>query len=121
MGGLPLVRMQFDSKVVYYAAKKGFWIYIGTNGRMLRPDVADRLGDAGVAVFNFALDSWDFKPNLPKALVLARENFEHILRKQYAQGNMVFFNLNIFRNNFQDVQLLTEDFHDHRLTTDHHN
>jgi hypothetical protein len=33
--------------VVYFAAKKGFWIYIGTNGWLLRPDVADRLGDAG--------------------------------------------------------------------------
>jgi MoaA/NifB/PqqE/SkfB family radical SAM enzyme len=40
---------------VYYAAKKGFWIYIGTNGRLLRPEVADRLGDAGVEVINFAL------------------------------------------------------------------
>lgn len=39
--------------MVYYAAKKGFWIYIGTNGRLLRPDVADRLGDAGASVFNF--------------------------------------------------------------------
>src|SRR5882724_12669414 len=53
MGGEPLLRPQFTHKVVYYAAKKGFWIYIGTNGRLLRPDVADRLGDAGASVFNF--------------------------------------------------------------------
>lgn len=38
-------------------------------GGWLRPEVADRLGDAGVAVFNFALDAWDLKPGLPKALV----------------------------------------------------
>ena len=55
MGGEPLLRPQFAQKVAYYAAKKGFWIYVGTNGRLLRPEVADRLGDAGVAVFNFAL------------------------------------------------------------------
>ena len=66
MGGEPLLRPQFAHKVVYYAAKKGFWVYIGTNGRLLRPEVADRLGDAGVAVFNFALDAWDEKPGLPR-------------------------------------------------------
>jgi len=52
MGGGPLLRPQVAHKAVYYAAKKGFWIYIGTNGRLLRPEVADRLGDAGAAVFN---------------------------------------------------------------------
>jgi sulfatase maturation enzyme AslB (radical SAM superfamily) len=69
MGGEPVLRPQFAHKVVYYAAKKGFWIYIGTNGRLLRPEVADRLGDAGVAVFNFAVDAWEQKPSLPKAVV----------------------------------------------------
>ncbi len=59
MGGEPLLRPDLAHKVVYYAAKKGFWIYVGTNGRLLRPEVADRLGDAGVSVFNFALDAWD--------------------------------------------------------------
>jgi sulfatase maturation enzyme AslB (radical SAM superfamily) len=66
MGGEPLLRPQFAQKVVYYAAKKGFWIYIGTNARLLRPDVADRLADAGVAVFNVAVDAWDVKPALPR-------------------------------------------------------
>jgi MoaA/NifB/PqqE/SkfB family radical SAM enzyme len=120
MGGEPLLRPQFAHKVVYYAAKKGFWIYIGTNGRLLRPEVADRLGDAGVAVFNFAMDSWDLKPSLPKALVPARENLEYVLRKQYAQGYMVFFNINICRNNLQDVRQLTDYAHDHRVATDYH-
>ena len=73
MGGEPLLRPEFIHKVVYYAAKKGFWVYIATNGRLLRPDVADRLGDAGVAVFNFALDSWDLQPSLPKAFVPAQQ------------------------------------------------
>jgi MoaA/NifB/PqqE/SkfB family radical SAM enzyme len=120
MGGEPLLRPQFAHKVVYYAAKKGFWIYIGTNGRLLRPDVADRLGDAGVAVFNFALDSWDLKPSLPKALVPAKENLDHVLRKQYVYGYMVFFNMNICRNNLQDVRQLTDYAHDHRIATDYH-
>ena len=61
MGGEPLLRPQVVHKIVYYAAKRGFWVYIATNGRLLRPEVTDRLADAGTAVFNFALDAWDEK------------------------------------------------------------
>jgi sulfatase maturation enzyme AslB (radical SAM superfamily) len=35
MGGEPLLRPEFIHKVVYYGAKKGFWVYIATNGRLL--------------------------------------------------------------------------------------
>ncbi len=120
MGGEPLLRPKVAHKVVYYAAKKGFWVYIGTNGRLLRPEVADRLGDAGVAVFNFALDAWDEKPGLPKALVPVRNNLEYLLRKQYVYGYMVFFNMNICRNNLEDISRLTEYAREHRLATDYH-
>jgi MoaA/NifB/PqqE/SkfB family radical SAM enzyme len=120
MGGEPLLRPQFAHKVVYYAAKKGFWIYIATNGRLLRPEVADRLGDAGVAVFNLALDAWDLQSSLPKALIPVQKNLEHILRKQYVYNYMVFFNINICRNNTQDVRRLTEYAHEHRMATDYH-
>jgi MoaA/NifB/PqqE/SkfB family radical SAM enzyme len=120
MGGEPLLRPQFAHKVVYYAAKKGFWVYIGTNGRLLRPEVADRLADAGTAVFNFALDAFEEKPSLPKALVPARKNLEYLLRRQYVQGYMVFFNINICRNNLEDVKQLTEFARAHRVATDYH-
>jgi MoaA/NifB/PqqE/SkfB family radical SAM enzyme len=120
MGGEPLLRPQMAHKIVYYAAKKGFWVYIGTNGRLLRPDVADRLGDAGVAVFNFALDSWDEKPGLPKALTPVRKTLEHLIRKQYVYGYMVFFNMNICRNNMDDIRQLTEYARANRLATDYH-
>ncbi len=120
MGGEPLLRPEFVHKVVYYAAKKGFWVYIATNGRLLRPEVADRLGDAGVSVFNFALDSWDLQPSLPKAFVPAQKSLEYILRKQYVNGYLVFFNMNICRNNMEDIRQLTEYAHDHRIATDYH-
>ncbi len=35
MGGEPLLRPPFVHKVVYYAAKKGFWVYVPTIGRLL--------------------------------------------------------------------------------------
>jgi MoaA/NifB/PqqE/SkfB family radical SAM enzyme len=120
MGGEPLLRPDMAHKIVYYAAKKGFWVYIGTNGRLLRPEVADRLADAGTAVFNFALDAWDEKPGLPKALVPVRRNLEYLMRKQYVYGYMVFFNMNICRNNLEDIRLLTEYARAHRLATDYH-
>jgi MoaA/NifB/PqqE/SkfB family radical SAM enzyme len=120
MGGEPLLRPQIAHKIVYYAAKKGFWVYIGTNGRLLRPEVADRLADAGTAVFNFALDAWDEKPGLPKALIPARKNLEYLMRKQYVYGYMVFYNMNICRNNLDDVRRLTEYAREHRLATDYH-
>ena len=120
MGGEPLLRPKVAHKVAYYAAKKGFWIYVGTNGRLLNHDLADRLGDAGVAVFNFALDAWDEKPGLPKALVPARKNLEYILRKQYVYGYMVFFNMNICRHNHADIRQLTEYAHEAHIATDYH-
>jgi len=120
MGGEPLLRPDFAHKIVYYAAKKGFWIYIGTNGRLLRPEVADRLGDAGVAVYNFALDTFDEKPSLPKALVPVRKNLEYLMRKQYVYGYMVFFNMNICRNNLEDIRTVTEYAREHRVATDYH-
>ena len=120
MGGEPLLRPQFVHKVVYYAAKKGFWIYVPTNGRLLRPDVIDRLGDAGVATFNLAMDAIDEKPGLPKALNPIRKHFDHLVRRQYRYGYALFFNINICRNNLDDVRQLTDIAREHRVATDYH-
>jgi len=120
MGGEPLLRPQFVHKVVYYAAKKGFWVYVPTNGRLLRPEVIDRLGDAGVATFNLAVDAVDEKPGLPKALNPIRTYFEHLVKRQYRYGYTVFFNMNICRNNLDDVRQLTEIAREHRIATDYH-
>src|SRR6266404_6743462 len=95
MGGEPLLRPQFAHKVVYHAAKKGFWPYVSTNARLLRPDVIDRLADAGMATFNFAVDVVDEKPGLPKALTPIRHHFDYLVKKQYSYGYTVFFNINI--------------------------
>jgi MoaA/NifB/PqqE/SkfB family radical SAM enzyme len=120
MGGEPLLRPQFAHKVCYYAAKKGFWIYVPTNARLLRPQVTDWLADAGVATFNFAVDAVDEKPGLPKALAPIRSYFNYLVKKQYQYGYSVFFNINICRNNLDDVRQLTEIAHDHGIATDYH-
>jgi MoaA/NifB/PqqE/SkfB family radical SAM enzyme len=120
MGGEVILRPPFVHKVVYYAAKKGFWIYIPTNGRLLKPDVIDRLADAGVATFNLAVDAVEEKPGLPKALAPIRRSFEYLVKKQYRYGYTVFFNINICRNNLDDVRELTEIAHEHKISTDYH-
>jgi len=120
MGGEVLLRPDFAHKIVYYAAKKGFWVYLPTNGRLMRPSLIDRLADAGMATVNLAVDAWDEKPGLPKAMVPIRKYFEHLVRKQYKYGYSVFLNINICRNNLEDVRQLTELARDYNIATDYH-
>ncbi len=120
MGGEPLLRPDFAYKVVYHGAKKGFWVYLPTNARLLRPPLIDRLADAGVATVNFAVDAVDEKPGLPKALKPVRPYFDYLIKKQYKYGYSVFFNMNICRTNLEDVKQLTEIAHDNGIATDYH-
>jgi MoaA/NifB/PqqE/SkfB family radical SAM enzyme len=120
MGGEVTLRPKFVHKIVYYAAKKDFWVYIPTNGRLLKPDLIDRLADAGIATFNLAVDAVDEKPGLPKALNPIRSHFEYLIKKQYRYGFTVFLNINICRNNLDDVKALTEIAHDNKISTDYH-
>jgi MoaA/NifB/PqqE/SkfB family radical SAM enzyme len=120
MGGEPLLRPDFAHKIVYYAARKDFWIYLPTNGRLMQPGVIDKLADAGVATFNLAVDAWDVKPGLPKAMVPIRSYFDYLVKKQYKYGYSVFLNINICHNNMDDVRQLTELAHDSGIATDYH-
>jgi MoaA/NifB/PqqE/SkfB family radical SAM enzyme len=120
MGGEPLIRWPFVHKVTYYASKKGFFVYLATNGRLLRPKVIDRLGDAGVAVINLAIDSVDERPELPKALSPIKENFEYMVKMQRHYGYNSFLNINITRINLEDVRKLTEIACQYNLATDYH-
>jgi MoaA/NifB/PqqE/SkfB family radical SAM enzyme len=120
MGGEVLLRPQFVHRVVDYAAQKGFWVYVPTNGRLMRPDVIDRLGDAGVATINLAVDSVRARKELPKALDPIRPYFDYLIKKQYVYGFSVFLNINITRINLYDVIELTKIAHDVGIATDYH-
>ncbi len=120
MGGEVLLRPKFVHKVVYYAAKQGFWIYVPTNGRLMREDVIDRLGDAGVASVNLAVDSIEDRKELPKALKPILPYFSYLNKKQYVYGFSVFFNINITRINIEDVKQLTQIARDTGIATDYH-
>src|SRR5579863_9332108 len=119
-GGEPLIRPDFVHKVIYYAAKKDFWVYLATNARLLRPEVTDRLADAGIATINFAVDAIKEKPGLPKAFEHVRENLDYLVRRQYRYGYTVFFNTNICRNNIEDVKELAKIAHENGISITFH-
>src|SRR5271165_4722355 len=119
-GGEPLVRPDFVHKVIYYASKKDFWVYLATNARLLRPPVIDRLADAGIATINFAVDAINLKPGLPKAFEEVRTQFEYLVKRQYRYGYTVFFNTNICRTNIDDVKQLVEIAHANGISLTFH-
>ena len=120
MGGEPLVRLAFVEQFVRYAAGKGCYLYLPTNGRLLTPAVTDRLGDAGVATFNMAIDCIREKPGLPKALDPIRANFDYLVKQQSRYGYTVFLSINITRSNLEDVRQLTEFSRQNGIGTAYH-
>jgi len=120
MGGEPLLRPKFIHKIVYYSAKKDIFVYLPTNGRLMKPDVIDRLGDAGIATFNLAVDSVKERKSLPKALEPIRPYFDYLVKRQHYYGYTVMFNINICHNNMDDVKELTAIAHDNGIATDYH-
>ena len=120
MGGEPLLRPQFIHKVVYYAAKKDFFIYLPTNGRLMKPAVVDRLGDAGLATVNLAIDSVKERPELPKALEPIRPYFDYLVSNQMRYGYSVMLNINITHVNMDDVKELTKIARSNGVATDYH-
>ncbi len=120
MGGEPLLRWRFVHKVTDYASKRGFFVYLPTNGRLMRPHVTDHLGDAGLATVNLAVDSVRERKALPKALDAIRDNFDYLLERQRFYGFSIVFNINITRINIEDVKELTRIGQDNGLVTDYH-
>lgn len=120
MGGEPLIRPHFIHKVVDYAAKKDFFVYLPTNGRLLKPEVIDRLGDAGLSTVNLAVDSVEERKQLPKALNPIRPYFDYLIANQLKYGYTVMLNINITRINMDDVKELTEIARSNGIATDYH-
>jgi radical SAM protein with 4Fe4S-binding SPASM domain len=120
MGGEPLLRPDYLHKIIYYAAKKGFFVYLPTNGRLMRPEVLDRIGDAGLSTINLAIDCVNEKPGLPKALNRIQPYFEYMVKNQRKYGYTAFININITHINQDDVVELTEIARKNGLATDYH-
>lgn len=120
MGGEPLIRKQFILDVTRYAHERHFYVYLPTNGVFLDPAFVDAAADAGVDLFNLAVDCMDEKPGLPKALNRIRSQYE-MLREKSSRGKfLVMFNINITPRNVEDVKELTEIAYRDRINVDYH-
>jgi MoaA/NifB/PqqE/SkfB family radical SAM enzyme len=120
MGGEPLVRKDFVLEVIRYGAENGFFMYLPTNGYLLDKPFIDEMGRAGVAAVNLAVDCIAPRKGLPKALFNIESQFRYLVERQKKYGYLLFFNINICRNNLKDVRMLTEIAHQNRIGTDYH-
>jgi MoaA/NifB/PqqE/SkfB family radical SAM enzyme len=120
MGGEPLLRPKFIHKIVSYSAKKDIFVYLPTNGRLMKPEVIDQLGDAGIATVNLAVDSVKERKSLPKAFEPIKPYFDYLVKRQRYYGYTVMFNINICHNNMDDVKELTEIARASGIATDYH-
>ncbi len=120
MGGEPLIRKDFVLEVIEYGTRSGFFVYLPTNGRLMDKEFIDDMGRAGVAAVNLAVDCVEPKEGLPKALSKIWPQFEYLAQQQKRYGYLTFFNINICRNNLEDVRLLTEIARKYRIATDYH-
>jgi len=120
MGGEPLVRKQFIIDVTRYAHERGFYVYLPTNGALLDEQFVDEAAQAGVDMFNLAVDCVDEQPGLPKALNRVRAQYD-MLREKSSRGEfLVMFNVNITPRNVEDVKELTEIAHRDQINVDYH-
>ena len=120
MGGEPLLRKDFIVDVVRYGARRGFFMYLPTNGVLLDEAFIDSVGDAGVAAINLALDGLDGRPGMPKGLASIEPQFQILLRRQRVHGYVLFINVNITSRNLDDVRELTRRARDLGLGVDYH-
>lgn len=120
MGGEPLVRKDFIIELTRYAAEKGFFVYLPTNGILLDESFIDDIGKAGVSAVNLAVDAVAPCEGLPKYFGRIRPQFEYLVEKQNQYGYITFFNINITPNNIDDVKELTETAHKYDIATDYH-
>jgi MoaA/NifB/PqqE/SkfB family radical SAM enzyme len=116
MGGEPLLRPDLIQRITYDAAKKDFWIYLPTNARLLRIDVIEKLADAGISTFNIAVDAVDIKQGCRRRWRRSGNN----PTTWFVNNTDTGLNINIRRNNLDDVRQLTEIAHDCGSVTDDH-
>jgi len=120
MGGEPLLRKDFVLEVVRYGSENGFFMYLPTNGYLLDQPFIEEIGKAGIAAINLAVDCISPRKGLPKALLNIEPQFRYLVERQKEYGYLLFFNINICRNNIKDVRLLTEIAHQNDMGTDYH-
>ncbi len=120
MGGEPLVRKDFIIELTRYAARKGFFVYLPTNGILMDEAFIDEIGRAGVGTVNLAVDAVEGYEGIPKCFSRIRRQFEYLVEREKEYGYITFLNINITRKNTKDARELTEIAHRYGVATDYH-
>jgi len=120
MGGEPLIRKDFLIELTRYAVKKGFFVYLPTNGILMNEAFIDEIGKAGISVINLAVDAVDHHKGMPKYLNRIKSQFQYLVTQQQKYEYITFLNINITKNNLKDVKVLTNIARDHGIATDYH-
>ncbi|MBN1849301.1 MAG: radical SAM protein [Deltaproteobacteria bacterium] len=120
MGGEPLVRKSFIIELTRYAAEKGFFVYLPTNGILMDKEFIDEIGRAGVSTINLAVDAVEQHEGLPKYFNRIKSQFEYLVQQEHQYGYITFLNINITDNNIDEVRELTEIAHEYGIATDYH-
>ena len=120
MGGEPLVRKDFIIELTRYATRKGFFVYLPTNGILMDEAFIDEIGRAGVATVNLAVDAVEAYEGIPKYFSRIRRQFEYLVEREKEYGYITFLNINITQKNSKDARKLTEIAHRYGVATDYH-
>ncbi len=108
MGGEPLVRKPFVLEVIEYGARRGMFMYVATNGRLLTPEFLRSAADAGLSALNIAMDCLEPRPGLPKAFSLVRKQYEWALAERDRSHFILFANVNVTPRNLDDIRPIAE-------------
>lgn len=120
MGGEPLVRKDFIIDLTRYAVEKDFFVYLPTNGILMDQAFVDKIGEAGIAVINLAVDAMDRYHGIPKHFKQIQPQFEYLVQQEKEYRYITILNINITKNNVKDVMALTKIAHDYGIATDYH-
>lgn len=120
MGGEPLVRKEFVVELTRYAAEKGFFVYLPTNGILMDEAFIDEIGKAGVSTVNLAVDAVECYEGIPKYFKRIKPQFEYLVEQEKEYAYITFLNINITRKNVKDARVLTEIAHSYGIATDYH-
>ena len=120
MGGEPLIRKDFLIELTRYAAEKGFFVYLPTNGILMNEAFIDEIGKAGISVINLAVDAIDHYKGIPKYLNRINSQFQYLIKQQKRYNYITFLNINITKHNLKDVKALTKIAHEYGIATDYH-
>jgi MoaA/NifB/PqqE/SkfB family radical SAM enzyme len=120
MGGEPLLRRDFVLDTIRYGARRGFFVDLATNGILMDKGDVDRMGAAGIASVNIAIDAVEEHSGLPKCLARVKPVFDYLVKRRYEYGYLVFINVNITSKNLGDVKELTRRAHDYGIGIDYH-